>query len=143
VAECHSHTKGAFCTPRHFCCTRKAVGLTGNRAESKRASSCRLDLLCFSCCMRRATEYHNNERRALHISRHLHLAKTRPEVVRVLEVILGRILSNQSLRFSLIALWSTNQPRLHEAKIPIGVATNACDEWGDAHTCCTLWPFCS
>jgi len=52
------------------------------------------------------------------------LAKTRPEVAQVLEVILGRILSNQSLRFSLVALWSTNQPSLHEAKIPIGVATN-------------------
>jgi len=67
------------------------------------------------------------------------LAKTRPDIARVLEV----ILSNQSLRFSLIALWSTNQPRLHVAKIPIGVATNGCDEWGDAHACCTLWPFCS
>ena len=65
------------------------------------------------------------------------LAKTRPEVARILEVILGRILSNQSLRFSLIALWSSNQPRLHVAKIPIGVATNGCDEWGDAHACCS------
>jgi len=61
------------------------------------------------------------------------LAKTRPEVARVLEVILGRILSNQSLCFSLVALWSTIPPRLHVAKIPIGVATTGCGEWGDAH----------
>ena len=33
----------------------------------------------------------------------------------------------------LVALWSTNPPRLHVAKIPIGVATNGCGEWGDAH----------
>ena len=149
--------------------------------------------------MRHATEYHNNERRPLHISRHFrtssrivscwetcilarvtcllppvvvacyiccccspckHQARGRsgfgshsgkdseqsvPPVQfdRSLEVILGRILSNRSLRFSLIALWSTNQPRLHVAKIPIGVATNGCDEWGDAHACCTPWPFFS
>jgi len=67
------------------------------------------------------------------------LAKTRPEVAWGLEVILRRILSNQFL-VSLIALWSTNQPRLHVANIPIGVATNGCDEWGDTHACCTLWP---
>jgi len=50
-----------------------------------------------------------------------------------LELILERILSNQSLRFSLITLWSMNQTCLHVAKIPIGVATNGCSEWGDAH----------
>ena len=61
------------------------------------------------------------------------LAKTRPEVARGLEVIVWRILSNQSLRFSLVALWSINPPRLHVAKIPIGVATTGCSEWGDTY----------
>jgi len=61
------------------------------------------------------------------------LAKTRPEVARGLEFILGRILSNQTLQISFVALWSTNPPRLHVAKIPIGVATTGCCEWGDAH----------
>jgi len=38
---------------------------------------------------------------------------------------------NKSL--SLVALWSTNPLRLHVAKIPIGVATTGCGEWGGAH----------
>jgi len=50
--------------------------------------------------------------------------------------------SEQSVRFSLIAR-SANQPHLHVAKIPIGVATNGCDEWGDAYARCTLWLFFS
>jgi len=33
----------------------------------------------------------------------------------------------------LVALWSTNPPRLHVAKIPIGVATNEFGEWGATH----------
>ena len=130
--------------------------------------------------MRRATEYHNNERRPLHISGHFCTSSRSvscqepcilalvacllpPAVVacyiccccspcenqtrgrsgfgghpwedseqsvppfqfdRSFELILGRILSNQSLHFSLIALWSSNQPRLHVAKIPLGVATS-------------------
>ena len=140
----------------------------------------RADLTCcrrFSCQIRRATEYHNNERRPVQIFSpfvpchascrvrslasflllpaccHLlsspatsaavaRLAKTRPEVIQVLEVILGRIMSNQSLFFSLITLWSMVLPCLHVAKIPIGVTTNGCDEWVDTHACCTLWPFC-
>ena len=61
------------------------------------------------------------------------LAKTRSEVDQVLEVILGRILNNQFLRFSLVALWSTNLPHLNVAKIPIGVVTTGCGEWGDTH----------
>jgi len=59
------------------------------------------------------------------------LAKTRAEVARVSDIILGRILRNQSLGFSLVAFWSTNQLRLHVAKIPIGVATTGWHEWGD------------
>jgi len=38
----------------------------------------------------------------------------------------------------LVVLWSTNPSRLHVAKIPIGVATNGCGEWGDVHLAAPL-----
>jgi len=52
ATECHSNANGAFRIFRHFSGVRKAAarGLTSDRAESKRASSGRLDLLLtFSC----------------------------------------------------------------------------------------------
>jgi len=71
VAECHGNTKDAFRIFRHFSGVRKAVGLTGDRADSKRASFSRLDLLLtFSCCLLCATKYHSNEIRAFRIPRH-------------------------------------------------------------------------
>ena len=118
--------------------------------------------------MRRATEYHNNERRPLHISRHFCtlsriVSCPEPCILALVACLLppavvacyiccccspcenqargrsgfgghsGEDSEHQSLRFSFVALWSTNPPSLHVAKIPIGVATNGCGEWGDAH----------
>ena len=49
----------------------EATGPTGDQAESKRASSGRLDLLLtFSCFLPRATKYHSKKIRAFRISRH-------------------------------------------------------------------------
>jgi len=59
-----------------------------------------------------------------------------------LETILGRVLSNQSMA-GLVVSGARNRLVSHVAKIPIGVATNGCDEWGDAHACCTLLPYVS
>jgi len=55
-------------------------------------------------------------------------AKTRPEVARVLGGHSGEDPEKSPLRVSLVALWSMNQPRLHEAKIPIGVAASGYNE---------------
>jgi len=71
ATECHSNKHRVFRISRQFWRIRKAAGLTGDQAESKRAGSA--DLTCcslFSCYLRRATEYHSNERRTLRSSRH-------------------------------------------------------------------------
>jgi len=70
------------------------------------------------------------------------LAKTRPELARVWRSSWGGFWAISSLA-GFIALWSTNPPCLHVAEVPIGVASNGCYEWRDAHACCTLWPFFS
>jgi len=51
---------------------REATRLTGDRAESKGASSSRPDLpgSVFPCCLPRTTECHSNEKRSFRISRH-------------------------------------------------------------------------
>ena len=44
-----------------------------------------------------------------------------------------RCLKNKKCENERLAETVRDTPRLHEVKIPIGVATNGCDEWGDAH----------
>jgi len=160
VAECHSHAKGAFRTPGHFWCIRKAAGLTGDRAESKRASSGRLDLsLTFLLLLTARDEYHNKTSTS-HSRQFCIVSCQEPCILALVTCLLppaviacynccccspcenqargrsgleghsGEDPEQSPLRFSLIALWSTNQPRLHEAATRPKVAWVWRSSWG-------------